>query len=230
MPFIDQVLFGFYPYVCMTVFFFGLLYRFEREQYTWQASSSQMLRTKKGFNLASNLFHIGILGLAGGHVAGLLVPPAIYHALGVPDSAHQYMELILGSIMGSMTFVGLTMLLWRRLTDERIRKTSSTSDLLIAVLLWIALILGFATLPYSYETRDSGHYLHALATWAQSIIVLSPNSVSHLQGIPWPFKMHMVIGMTVFLVFPFTRLVHVCSAPIGYLTRKHAQIVRARGA
>ncbi len=230
MSFVEQVLFGYYPYVCLTVFVLGLAYRFEREQYTWQASSSQMLRTKRGFNLASNMFHVGVLGLVGGHVAGLLVPPAVYHALGVPDAAHQYMELIMGSIMGSMTLIGLTMLLYRRITDERVRKTSSASDLLIAVLLWLALVVGMATLPLSYETRDSGHYLHALATWAQSIVTLSPNAVAHLEGIPLRFKLHMLIGMTVFLVFPFTRLVHVCSAPLGYLTRRHTQIVRARGA
>jgi nitrate reductase gamma subunit len=74
VSYVDQVLFGYYPYLCLSVFVVGLAYRFEREQYTWQASSSQMLRTGKRFNWASNLFHIGILNLVVGHVVGLLSP------------------------------------------------------------------------------------------------------------------------------------------------------------
>lgn len=230
MDYLDQVLFGYYPYVCLSVLVLGLLYRFEREQYTWQSSSSQMLRTKRGFNLASNMFHLGILGLVGGHVGGLLVPAAVYHAVGVPDSAHQYLELIMGSLCGGMTFVGLTMLLYRRITDERVRLTSAPSDLLIAILLWCALVLGMATLPFSYETRDTGVHLHALSSWAQRVVTLRPDAVATLREVPWAFKAHMLIGLTVFLVFPFTRLVHVCSAPVGYLVRSYTQIVRARRA
>lgn len=230
MNYLDQVLFGYYPYVCLTVLVLGVAYRFEREQYTWQASSSQMLRTKRGFNLASNLFHLGILGLVGGHVAGLLVPSGVYHALGVSDAMHQGMELVMGSLTGAATLVGLTMLLVRRVSDARIRRTSNVADLLIAFLLWLTLVLGLATLPFSYETRDSGVYLHALSAWAQSVITLQPGAVEALAGVPWMFKAHILLGLTVFLVFPFTRLVHVCSAPLGYLLRRHTQIVRARKA
>lgn len=230
MQLIERILFGFYPYICLSVFVIGLLYRFEREQYTWQASSSQMLRTKKSFNLASNLFHLGILGLVGGHVAGLLVPPALWHMLQIPDSFHQQMELVMGSATGLMTFVGLTMLLYRRVTDVRIRKTSSPSDMVIAVLLWVTLLVGLATLPSSYETRDSGIYLHHLSSWAQGVIVFNPEPLVHLASVPWVFKFHIVCGLTIFMVFPFTRLVHVCSAPLGYLVRGYTQIVRARRA
>ncbi len=228
MSTVDQILFGYYPYVCMTVFVLGLAYRFEREQYTWQASSSQMLRTKRGFNLASNLFHLGVLGLLGGHVAGLLVPAQVYHLLGVTDAMHQGMELVMGSLTGTATLVGLSMLLVRRVSDPRIRSTGNAADVAIALLLWVTLVVGLATLPFSYETRDSGEYLHALSGWAQSIVTLGSHSVAHLAGVPWTFKFHILCGLTVFLVFPFTRLVHVCSAPLGYLVRRHTQIVRAR--
>lgn len=228
VTFVDQLLFGYYPYIALTVFFVGLAYRFERDQYKWQASSSQMLRTKKGFGIASNLFHVGILGLLGGHVAGLLVPPAIWHLLGVPDSAHQVMELIMGSIAGTMTLVGLTWLLWRRISDERIRRTGSVADMLIAGILWLTLVVGLCTLPHSYETKDTGIYLHHLSTWAQGVLTFQGDAVTSMVGIPWVFKFHIVCGLTVFVVFPFTRLVHVCSAPLGYLLRRHSQIVRAR--
>jgi nitrate reductase gamma subunit len=228
--FIDQLLFGYYPYIALCVFFVGLLYRFEREQYRWQAASSQLLRTKKGFRLASNLFHLGILGLLGGHVAGLLVPHAMWHALGVPDSAHQVMELVMGSIAGTMTLVGLSWLLLRRLFDERVRAAGSIADTFIALLLWVTLVVGMATLPLSYETRDTGVYLRQLSSWAQAIVTFRAHAVSHLSGVPWTFKFHMLCGLTVLLVFPFTRLVHVCSAPLGYVLRRHSQIVRARKA
>ncbi len=225
---IQYALFGYYPYLCLTVLVVGSIYRFEREQYSWQASSSQMLRTNRRFNVASNLFHVGILGLVGGHVAGLLVPPSVYHFIGVTDSQHQWMEIIMGGMTGTMTLVGLTMLLLRRITDERIRQTSSVADLLIALLLWITLVIGMATLPFSYETRDSGHYLHALSGWAQAVVTLQPGAPELLVDVPWTFKAHILLGLTVMLVFPFTRLVHVCSAPIGYMLRRHSQIVRAK--
>jgi nitrate reductase gamma subunit len=224
----EQLVFGYYPYIAFTIFVVGLLYRFEREQYQWQASSSQLLRTNRGFGMASNLFHLGILGLLGGHVAGLLVPPAIWHWVGVTNQQHQLMELVMGSITGLMTFVGLTWLLLRRLFDERVKAAGSIADTLIAALLWLTLVVGLGTLPFSYETRDSGVYLHQLSSWAQGILTFQGGAVSHLEGVPWMFKFHIVCGLTVFLVFPFTRLVHVCSAPIGYVIRRHSQIVRAR--
>lgn len=227
---LEHVLFGYYPYLCLIVLVVGSIYRFEREQYTWQASSSQVLRTNRRFNLASNLFHIGILGLVGGHVAGLLVPASVYHFLGVTDSQHQWMEIIMGGAAGTMTLIGLTMLLLRRLTDERIRQTSSIADLLIAIMLWVTLVVGMATLPFSYETRNTGEYLHALSGWAQSIVTLQPGAAELISNVPWMFKMHVLLGLTVMLVFPFTRLVHVCSAPIGYMLRRHSQIVRAKRA
>jgi nitrate reductase gamma subunit len=230
MTYFDQIAFGYYPYIALTIFVTGLAYRFEYEQYQWQASSSQLLRTNRGFGLASNLFHWGILGLLGGHVAGLLVPPVVWHWLGVTNEQHQLMELVMGSLTGLMTFVGLSWLLFRRLFDERVKAAGSAADTFIAALLWLTLVVGLGTLPFSYETRDSGAYLHQLSSWAQSIVTFEPGAVTHLEGVPWTFKFHIVCGLTVFLVFPFTRLVHVCSAPLGYLLRQHSQIVRARKA
>lgn len=225
---LDYLLFGYYPYICLAVFVVGLAYRFEREQYTWQASSSQMLRTGRSFNLASNLFHLGVLNLVVGHVVGLLVPAEVFRAVGMPDSAHQLMEIVMGGSMGLITLVGLTMLLYRRVTDRRVVATGSWTDLTIAALIWLALIVGIATLPLSWETRETGVYLHALGAWAQRIVTFRGGAVEYLAHVPWTFKAHMLLGMTVFLVFPFTRLVHVCSAPVGYLVRRYTQIVRAR--
>jgi nitrate reductase gamma subunit len=138
------------------------------------------------------------------------------------------MELVMGAMMGVTTLVGLTLLLHRRLTDKRISVTGSTMDVAIATLIWVALIGGMATLPASWQTRATGEHLHALANWAQRVVTLRGGAVDTLVGVPWVFKAHMLFGMTVFLVFPFTRLVHVCSAPLGYLMKGYYQIVRAR--
>ena len=226
MGYFEQFLYGLYPYICLTVFVMATIYRFEREPYTWQASSSQMMR-KGNFSWASNVFHLGILGVAGGHVVGLLVPASAFHVLGIPDKAHQMMELFGGGPMGFATLIGLLVLTYRRLFDKRVRRTSDRGDLWIAVLLLVALVLGMATLPESWRTRESGQYLHQLSAWAQNIVLFRPSSaLSHLAGVPMVYKLHMLAGMTVFLIFPFTRLVHVCSAPIGYLVQGYYQIVR----
>jgi nitrate reductase gamma subunit len=226
--YINHFLFGYYPYICMSVLALGLMYRFRREPYTLQASSSQLLR-KKGFNWASNLFHIGVLNLAVGHALGLLVPAQVFHSLGVSDKNHQLIEIAMGSIFGTMTLIGLSMLLYRRISDIRIRRTGSASDLVIALLLWATLIVGLATLPLSWQTHESGGHLHALGAWAQSVVTFQAGASAYIADIPWVFKFHMVTGMTVFLIFPFTRLVHVCSAPFGYLLRGYKQIVRSAG-
>lgn len=226
MDYFEFVLFGLYPYICLTIFVMATIYRFEREPYTWQASSSQMMR-KGHFSWASNVFHIGILAIAGGHVAGLLVPAELYHLLRVPDAAHQMMELVMGSVFGTATLVGLVVLTYRRVADKRVRRTSDPGDLWIGLLLLAALVAGLMTLPHSLRTRDEGIYLHKLSNWAQLVVTMRPVlAVEYLQDVPMVFKAHMLAGMTVFLVFPFTRLVHVCSAPLGYLARGYYQIVR----
>ncbi len=234
MNFLHHLAFSFYPYICGSVFVLGCVFRFRRDQYSWQASSSQMM-SPKNFRLASNLFHLGVLGLAGGHVAGLLMPAELSHMAGLSESFHQHVELITGSILGTMTIVGLSMLIYRRVTDLRVSRTGNLADLVIAVLLWITVAVGMATLPSSFETRDTGEYLGALSGYVQRVLTFRGGAAELILNVPWAFKFHMFMGMTIFLVFPFTRLVHVVSVPVGYLFRTNYQIVRrarpfARGA
>jgi nitrate reductase gamma subunit len=223
MDYLYQLLFGYYPYLCLAVFLTGSLIRFEREQYTWRASSSQILR-KKQLVWGSNLFHIGILFLLAGHFVGLLTPHAIYeHVI----SAHnkQMMAIISGGIAGTICFIGLTLLLQRRLSDSRIRKTSTGMDIAVLVLLWVQLVLGLTTLPFSLEHSD-GSVMLQLSEWAQRIVTFRSGAAGLIQGLAWPYQVHLLLGMTVFLIFPFSRLVHIWSAPVGYLGRRNWQIVR----
>lgn len=220
-----QVMFVWYPYVCLTVFLLGSLVRFEREQYTWRAASSQMLR-KRQLRWGSNLFHVGILFLLLGHTVGLLTPTSIYTLL-ITVEQKQLIAVAAGGIAGVICFVGLTLLLHRRLFDARIRRTSSAMDIALLSLLWIQLCLGLLTLPLSIGHRD-GSVMLILSHWAQGIIVLSPVDARTLQGLDWPYLAHLMLGMTLFLIFPFSRLVHIWSAPVWYLGRRGYQIVRSR--
>ncbi len=226
MSYINELLFGVYPYLAGTVFLVGSLVRFDRDQFTWKASSSQMLRTSN-IRLASNLFHVGILGIFLGHFVGLLMPPAFFHALGVSPQAKQMLAVVAGGIFGVMCLIGLVMLLYRRLTDPRVRATSTKMDIFVLALLLVQLSLGLFTLPVSLHHLDGANMLQ-LMSWARNIVTFDPfEAVASLSGIGWLFKAHLLVGMTIFLVFPFSRLVHIWSAPVGYLRRPY-QIVRQR--
>jgi nitrate reductase gamma subunit len=225
MDYLNELVFGYYPYLALSVFLLGSLVRFERDQFTWRSGSSQLLRTKN-MRLASNLFHIGILLLFFGHLFGLLTPSWLYHGIGISTSAKQLIAVVAGGIFGLICFVGLSMLLFRRLFDARIRATSSGSDHFILVLLYVQLLLGLATLPLSITHLDGANMV-ALANWAQHIVTFRPGAAEFVVDTHWIFKTHIVLGLTMFLVFPFTRLVHIWSAPVWYLGRSY-QLVRRR--
>ena len=217
--------FVWYPYICFTVFLLGSLVRFDRDPYTWRASSSQMLR-KRQLAWGSNLFHVGILFLLMGHTVGLLTPTSLY-TLVLTVQQKQMIAVAAGGIAGALCFVGLTMLLHRRLFDVRIRRTSSAMDIAILAVLWVQLTLGLITLPFSVGHSD-GSVMLTLSHWAQGIVTLHPVDVVTLEGLAWPYLAHLVLGMTLFLVFPFSRLVHIWSAPVWYLGRRGYQVVRTR--
>ncbi|MBU3590380.1 MULTISPECIES: respiratory nitrate reductase subunit gamma [unclassified Polynucleobacter] len=226
MSYLDTFIFGIYPYICLAVFFVGSLIRFDRDQYTWKSDSSQLLR-KKQLRIGSIFFHIGVLFLFFGHFFGMLTPHFLYEPF-ITAGQKQVMAMASGGIAGVFGFIGLTILLHRRLTDDRIRITSKPSDILIVVVLWLQLLLGLATIPLSGQHLD-GSVMMKLAGWAQHIVTLRGGAVELLSGVDWVFKLHMFLGMTIFLIFPFTRLVHVWSgfASITYLVRPY-QIVRSR--
>jgi len=221
---LNHIVFGWYPYFCLTVFLIGSWIRFDREQYTWRSGSSQLLRRRQ-LMWGSNLFHVGILLIFLGHFVGLLTPIRLFDAIGISHTTKQWMAIIVGGAAGIMCFIGLTLLVHRRLFDSRIRKTSSFGDIAILLLLYAQLILGLASIYVSLQHLD-GHEMVKFMTWAQGILMLQPD-VSALVIDAHPiFKLHLFLGMTIFLVFPFTRLVHVWSAPIWYLGRRGYQVVR----
>ena len=217
--------FNVYPYLCLAVFLMGSLARFDRDQYTWKSDSSQLLRAGT-LRWGSNLFHIGILFLLMGHSVGLLTPHWLYEPFISPERK-QVVAVVAGGIAGVICFIGLTLLLHRRLSDPRIRLTSHRTDLAILIILWVQLTIGLITLPYSFGHEDASVML-ALSDWAQRIVTFRPDAAG-LVALAWPYKIHLVLGMTIFLLLPFSRLVHVWSgfATVAFLFRPH-QVVRSR--
>jgi len=211
--------------VALGIFVLGSALRYDRDQYSWKADSSQLL-SKKGMRVGSNLFHIGIIFLFFGHFVGLLTPEWVYHPFMTPGFK-QVMAMTAGGIFGTLCLIGLVMLLSRRLTNKRIRATSHFADIMILVVLLVQLILGLITIPFSAQHLD-GSSMIALANWAQHIVTFRSGAAAFIVNEAWVFKLHLFLGMSIFVLFPFTRLVHIWSVPVQYLTRSNYQIVRKK--
>ncbi|MFN3522085.1 MAG: respiratory nitrate reductase subunit gamma [Phenylobacterium sp.] len=225
---LNQILFGYYPYIALAVLVIGSVLRFDREQYTWRTGSSQLLRRRQ-LVAGSVMFHVGVLAIFAGHFVGLLTPIAVFDALGVPHGAKQMLAIVAGGAAGTLCLAGGLLLLHRRLFDPRIRKTSSFGDTAILVLLMAQLCLGLATIPVSLQHRD-GHEMLKFMTWAQGVFTFRPGIAEQIADVHWIFKAHLTLGLTILLVFPFTRLVHMLSAPVWYLNRRGWQLVRTKRA
>lgn len=224
--FLNQLAFGWYPYLAVTVLIVGSILRFDADQYSWRSQSSQFLRRKQMI-IGSNLFHMGVLVLFVGHFIGLLTPIWVFESLGVAHGFKQLVALIVGGIAGISALVGASMLLHRRLFDPRIRQTSSIGDIAVLVLIWVQLVLGVLTIFWSMQ-HLSGEEMVELMGWANAIITFDPTAPTRLADTALFFKLHIILGLTLFLITPFTRLVHIWSAPVWYLLRPGFQIVRTR--
>ncbi len=225
MSYLDSLLFGLYPYVAGAVFLLGSWLRYDQAQYTWRAASSQML-SNTGMRYASNLFHVGILVIFFGHLIGLLTPHGLYQPFMTPGTK-QIMAIVIGGIAGVACWYGAFLLFMRRKNDPRIRATGTTMDLLVIGILLVQVTLGLLTIIPTLGHLDGSNMLR-LAEWAQAIVFFKGDAAAHLAEVGFIFKLHILLGLTIFLLFPFTRLVHIWSVPVQYVNRQY-QIVRARG-
>ncbi|MEW7006226.1 respiratory nitrate reductase subunit gamma [Lentilitoribacter sp. EG35] len=224
--YLNTLFFGIYPYIALVVLILGSIIRYDHEPYSWRAGSSQLLRRKQ-LVWGSVLFHVGVIVIFFGHLVGLLTPIQIFDALGISHGAKQLLAIIAGGIAGVMAIIGATMLVHRRLFDARVRANSSTSDTLIIILLWLQLLLGLATIPISMQHLD-GHEMVKFMSWAQGIFTFDFSASSYVIDASIFFKLHLVLGLTILLIFPFTRLVHMLSVPVRYFWRPGYQVVRVR--
>ena len=222
----NYIVYGWYPYLCLTVFLLGILLRSDREQYTWRSRSSRLFRRRQ-LVWGSKLFQVGIVLIFADHFLRLLTPIWLFELLGLSHTAKQWMGIGIGGVAGIACFIGISMLLHRRLFDARIRRASLFGDIAILLLLFAQLMLGLSTIPTSLQHLDGGEMVKFMV-WAQGILTLRPGVSAVIAGVDPIFKLHLFLGMTIFLVFPFTRLVHGWSAPVWYLGRRGYHIVRTR--
>ena len=218
--------FGIYPYIAITVMVMASIARYERDPFTWKSKSSQILR-KRQFVAGSVLFHVGVLVIFAGHLVGLLTPIQVFDFMGISHGAKQLLAVMAGGVAGIMALAGGALLLHRRLFDPRIRAHSTFADTGIMALLMVQLLLGLATIIVSLGHLDGAEMVKFM-NWAQAVIYLRPDAAGYIVDVHWLFKAHIVVGLTIFLLFPFTRLVHMISAPVRYLWRPGYQIVRSR--
>ena len=221
-----EFLFGIYPYICLAVLLLGSLVRFDREQYTWKSDSSQLLR-HGALRLGSNLFHWGILVVVLGHFAGFLAPHWLVSPF-LSASGHQLVAMVAGGTAGVVAIIGLTILIYRRLFDSRIRRNSRISDIVIVLMLWVQLALGLGTVVLSMRHTD-GVLFEQLTDYVKGVVTFRPGIAGLLAGVPLTYQAHIALGFTIFLVSPFTRMVHIWSgiASLAYLIRPY-QLVRKR--
>lgn len=224
MNFLNTFCFQIYPYIALAVFAIGSWMRFDHDAYSWRTGSSQML-SGKWMRLGSNWFHLGVLAILGGHFVGLLTPHFIYEPF-ITAGQKQLLAMVAGGIFGVVCLIGLTILLLRRLFNPRVRATGSPRDLWVLVLLYAQLLLGLSSIFVSAGHMDGGQMIK-LSEWAQHIVTFRLGAADFMVDAHWIFKAHVFLGLTLFLIFPFTRLVHIWSLPIAYLRRPY-QVVRKR--
>lgn len=215
----DVLFWGVFPYICITLLVGGLIWRYRSDQYGWTSESSQ-LREAKILRLASPLFHFGILFVLLGHFMGLFIPDWMTEAMGVSQHQYHLLATVGGTVAGIAALVGFIGLLWRRFVNHSVRFATTGRDLVAYVFLAIPLTLGaIATAANQIFGADGGYnYRKTISVWLRSLFMLQPR-VDLMANVPLSFKLHIIAGLLLLAVWPFTRLVHVLSAPVGYVTR-----------
>ena len=207
------IAFAVYPYISLSILILGSIYRYLKNPYGWNSSSSEILE-KGSLKYASVIFHYGIILSLIGHVGGLLVPQQFYNMIGFKEEYHLFVATYTGILFGWAAFIGLLLLTWRRLWQKRVFSNSSLSDLLTLFLL--LLVVGLGTYNVTFAPYDN--VLRDVAPWLRSVFVLAP-APELLAPVPLTYKAHFVAVWTLFAFYPFSRLVHITSAPVTYVYR-----------
>lgn len=226
MDYLHELLFGVGPYLAGSIFILGSILRYERGQYTWRTMSSQLLHNTRTYRMGNILFHVGVLTLFMGHLVGLLTPHWVYESFGLSAGAKQILAMVVGGIFGLICLTGISVVLWRRLFVPAVRANSSHMDTAIIILLALQLLTGLVTIYFSSH-HLKGSVMLLLAGWAQSVVTFQGDAWVYLLNVPLVYKIHILLGLLMFSLFPFSRLVHIWSWPWAYLRRSY-QVVRLR--
>ena len=221
--YINNLLFTYFPHIALAVFFFGLATRLILFNKTVQAESTQILADKK-VKLGSNLFHVGIILVFFGHLT-LFIPEWLYHMV-MTTETKRVIALSMGSFFGAMAVIGMIILIVRRFNDPRIKTNSSFQDYFIIILLLVEAIVGLTAVA---ETATAPIEKYAtLSQWAQAVVTFQPDAGMILANHPIQFKIHIVTGLLIFMIFPYSKLMHIVVYPFVYVFRSGYQLVRKR--
>jgi nitrate reductase gamma subunit len=215
------------PYVALTLFVGGHIWRYLYDKFGWTTRSSQLYESRL-LRLGSPLFHYGILLVALGHIGGLLIPESATEALGISESAYHAVAVSLGAISGFMTLAGAAILIYRRRTTGPVFSATTRNDKAMYVLLVATLVAGLGTTVLGNLTGHPHDYRQTVAPYFRSVFYLHPH-VDLITNAPLGFQIHVLLAWVLIAAWPFTRLVHVFSAPLGYLTRPYI-VYRTRAA
>jgi nitrate reductase gamma subunit len=213
------------PYVCLAVFLVGHWWRYRYDKFGWTTRSSQLYESRL-LRLGSPLFHFGILGVVGGHIIGLVVPESWTDAVGISETAYHWVALVGGIASGLLTVVGMAILIYRRRTTGPVFSATTPMDKVMYAVLGTVILLGMwntiasGVFGLGGTDGDSYNYREGVSVWFRSIFELDPH-VNAMADAPLGFQLHGLLACLLFALWPFTRLVHVFSAPVGYLTRPY---------
>jgi nitrate reductase gamma subunit len=214
----NQFLWVVLPYIVLTIFIGGHFYRYQHDQFGWTSKSSELLE-KKLLRLGSNLFHWGIIFVFFGHVMGLLIPIEVYEAMGVSEQQYHIIALSGGIPAGVAALIGIFILLYRRTTVRRLIRTSSKGDWVTLIFLAIVILSGISATFLNINPKGFD-YRTTIGPWLRSVLTFRADA-GYLTSVPVWFKIHLISTMGIFAAWPFTRLVHVFSMPLRYLTRSY---------
>lgn len=216
---LDQFSWIILPYICLAVCVIGHIYRYRTDQFGWTAKSSEFVE-KKQLRIGSMMFHIGVIPVIFGHIVGLGVPKEWLYAIGVSDHLYHIGAVYIGSIFGFLTIGGMIVLTSRRFTKKNVRKLSSVSDLVVNVLLLFIVFMGLYSTVVTNLVEPSFDYRSTISVWFRGVLLFSPDA-SFMADVPLSFKIHVLAGLGIFALWPFTRLVHIWSVPVNYLSRNN---------
>lgn len=221
--YINNILFTYLPHIAIAIFMFGIFTRLIIGNKTVQAESTQFLADRQ-VKLGSNLFHVGIIFVFFGHLT-LFIPEWLYHMV-MTTETKRIIALSMGSLFGLMALVGMTILIIRRFSSPRIKMNSSFQDHFILLLLLVEVILGLSAVAGT-ATGPIEKYA-ALSEWAQAVVTFQPDAGAILANHSIQYKLHIVTGLFIFMIFPYTKLMHILVYPFVYVFRSGYQLVRRR--
>ena len=209
-----ELIFTVFPYLCLTTFVVGHAYRYVTDRYAWNSHSSQLL-ANESLRWGSVLFHLGIIFTFVGHAGGLLIPQRHYDVVGITSDMHLAIAHWMGEVVGVAAFVGCLLLLWRRLTNRRVRAAGSVNDLITLGGLSVVVAGGVYNVFFG-----KCNVLDNVAPWIRGIVFFSPDP-ELMRPVPISFKIHVTLAWALLGFSPFSRLVHIWSVPVTYLFRRY---------